>query len=206
MTRPPEPSARLRTSPDARGERTTSDVADHQALARSTSGDPEAFTRLVDRHAGSCLSAARQVLRDEKLAQEAVQEAYLDLWRCASRAETLPAPVASWLVMLTHRKAVDRVRSEQERLSSGVHLEPEARRTLLGEQTVALLHQVPDDQRRCLTLTYWGGYTLSETATLLDIPAATVAERCRLALQCLSLLVQQRGPDPRGEGPTGGRA
>ena len=197
MTPPPESSASFRTPRTAGPEQNATDVA---------------FSRLVDRHAGRCLSAARQVLRDEQLAQQAVQDAYLDLWRRASRVDALPAPLGPWLVMVTHRRAVDRVRAGQARpepteafpeLFSDEH---EAHRSLLGEQTVALLRQLPEEQRRCLVLAYWGGYTMTEIGAMLDIPAATVAARCRLALQCLSLLVQQGRPGPRVEGPTGGRA
>ncbi len=91
----------------------TNDAADHQALTDSMTGNPEAFTRLVERHASRCLTVARQVLIDEDMAQETVQDAHLDLWRHATRFDPVRSPLGPWLVMLTHRRAVDRVRTEQ---------------------------------------------------------------------------------------------
>gem|GEM_PF-4128445 len=65
--------------------KTLADALDRQALLDSVTGWPEAFARLVDRHTRRCPDEARRVLIDEHLAQASVQEAYLDLWRCASR-------------------------------------------------------------------------------------------------------------------------
>ena len=186
------------------------DAAEHQAMTDSVAGNSEAFTRLVDRHASRCLSVARQVLLDEHMSQDAVQEAYLDLWKHANRFDPVRSPIGPWLVMLTHRRAVDRVRFEQHRprptdaipdLSNDYNLEDEAHRTLLGAQTVELLRELPEGQRRCLMLSYWGGYTMTEIAKLMDIPVGTVKTRRRTALQRLRDLIRERGLDPRLDGP-----
>ena len=112
--------------------------------------------------------------------------------------------------MLTHRRAVDRVRFEQHRprptdaiadLSNDYNLEDEAHQTLLGAQTVELLRELPEGQRRCLMLAYWGGYTMTEIAKLTDTPVGTVKTRCRTALQRLRDLIRERGLDPRLDGP-----
>lgn len=90
--------------------KTLADALAQQALLDGVMGRPEAFARLVDRHTRRCLAEARRVLIDEHLAQDSVQEAYLDLRRHASRRDPERSAVEPWLVMLTHRRAVDRVR------------------------------------------------------------------------------------------------
>jgi len=77
------PIARL--APARCAGKTLADALDRRALLDIFTGRPEAFARLVDRHTRRCLAEARRVLIDEHLAQASVQEAYLDLWRYASR-------------------------------------------------------------------------------------------------------------------------
>ena len=143
--------------------RTLGDVADRQALLDSVNGRPEAFTRLVDRHTQRCLAVARRVLTDEHLAQDSVQEAYLDLWRHAGRHDPDCSAVDPWLVMLTHRRSVDRVRKEQRHprpaamvrdAPDHLDLQEQAERTLLGRRAAGLLRELPEAQRRCLVLAY----------------------------------------------------
>lgn len=183
------------------------DVADHQARKSTLTGDPGAFMELVGRHAGRCLRVARQVLRDEALAQDAVREAYLDLWRHAGRFDAARSITGPWLVNLTLRRAVHRVRLERARarppgavpdLPSEYNLKDETHLRLLGGQTAALLRELPEAQRRCLMLAYWGGYTMVEIGTLLDLPVGTVKTRCRTAVQRLQSLMHERGLDPPG--------
>jgi len=102
-----------RLAPARWAGKTLAEALDRQALLDSVTGRPGAFARLVDRHTRRCLAEARRVLIDEHLAQDSVQEAYLDLLRCASRHDPERSAVEPCLVMLTHRRAVDRVRKQQ---------------------------------------------------------------------------------------------
>lgn len=180
------------------------DAADQQALVDSATGNTEAFMPLAERHAQACLAVARQVLRDEEMAQDAVQEAYLELWRNASLFDPGRSLLGPWLVMLTHRRAVEKVRRGHQRpqpiellpiLVSESDLEEHTTTDLLGQQTVELLRELPGSQRDCLMLAYWGGYTMSEVSQLLDISVVTVMTRCRAALVRLGVLVRERGLD-----------
>lgn len=88
-------------------------LPDQAALARCAKGSGKALELLYERHATACLTRARAVLRDTNHAEDAVQEAFLVLWRNADRYDAQQCSVRSWLLMLTHRKAVDRARKEQ---------------------------------------------------------------------------------------------
>ena len=95
-------------------------VRDEQArdlVADCAAGDALALEALYRRHGGACLAHARRVVVDDHLAQDVVQEAFLDLWRHASRFDSQRSSARTWLLMLTHRRSVDRVRSEQRRRS-----------------------------------------------------------------------------------------
>lgn len=153
---------------------------------------------------GGLLGVARQVLRDEGTAQDALQQAYLDLWRQTSRYGPGRSAIGPWLVMLTHPRAVDRVRREQKGprpidrladLAGDVNVEEHTNTSVLGGQTVALLRRLPARQSQCLLLAYWDGYTMSEIAKGLDIPVGTVKSNCRMALQTLSLLLHEQESD-----------
>ena len=191
------------------------EAADQLALAQSAAGNSEAFMRLLDRHAAACLAVARQVLRDKDMADDAVQEAFLDLWRHAGRYDPGRYSIGPWLVMLSRRRAVDRVRHEQRRprpsghvldVASDFDLEEHTSSAILGQQTVALLRQLPASQRQCLVLAYWGGYTMREIAIRLDIPVGTVKTRCRTALGSLRVLLHEQDLDVRGASARTGAA
>lgn len=113
------------------------------------------------------------------MAQDTVQHVYLELWRNASLFDPTRSPIGPWLVMRTHHRAVDRVRQERKRarphdeipdLTSEFDLDEHSTTTILGEQTVELLRELPEGQRQCLMLAYWSGYTMTDIARRRDIP------------------------------------
>lgn len=171
--------------------------ADTACVAACATGDSAGLEALYEQYAGSCLRHARSVLVDQHHAEDAVQEAYLELWRNASRFDPRRSSVRSWLMMLTHRRAVDRVRVEQRRQTS--LLTPEldpideqlgpgelALVALAGEQTRQALESLTPCKRQAIVLAYWGGYTQREIAVLTKTPIGTVKTRMRSALQDLS--------------------
>ena len=96
--------------------------------------------------------------------------------------------------MLTHRRAVDRVRKEQGHprpiatvpdVTDDLDLQKQAQRNLLGRRATDLLRELPEAQRRCLALAYRGGNTMTEIAALTGVPTGTVKTRCRAALRKL---------------------
>lgn len=166
------------------------------AVAGCAAGDAEALEMLYIQHAPSCLALARSILLDVHHAEDAVQEAYLDLWRHASRFDCHRSSVRAWLLLLTHHKAVDRIRNEQARKT--VELVPEHDRAdqrpgpeaqamaeLSGRQVRQALVELPLTKLESVVLAYWGGYTQKEIAGLTNVPVGTVKSRMHWALKNL---------------------
>jgi RNA polymerase sigma-70 factor (ECF subfamily) len=182
-------------------------LADSATIARCAAGCSASLELLYDRHAATCLGHARSVLRDTDHAEDAVQEAFLDLWRHAHRYDARQCSVRSWLLMLTHRKAVDRVRSEQlrrttqlgpqdDRPDAAPSPDLQALTAVLGEQVRDALARLPHVKREALVLAYWGGYTQREIAALTDAPLGTVKTRMYCALKDLHAVLSR---PPEGE-------
>jgi RNA polymerase sigma-70 factor (ECF subfamily) len=143
----------------------------------------------------SCYGLARSVVRDPDMAQDVVQEAFLEHWRNAN-FDASRSTHRRWLLMLTHRKAVDRVRYEQLRTCAPLEAAPEPESTrrgpddlamasLLAPKVRAALATLPTVQQRVLALAYWGGHTQAEIASITHTPLGTVKTRTRNALIAL---------------------
>ena len=180
----------------------TTAEADAASVAACAGGDSAALETLYEQYAGSCLRHARSILVDQHHAEDAVQEAYLELWRNAARFDPSRSSVRSWLLMLTHRRAVDRVRVEQHRRTSLLtpELDPAddgpgpgelALVALAGEQARQALEALTPPKRQAIVLAYWGGYTQREIATMTATPIGTVKTRMRSALQDLGSGLQR---------------
>ncbi|GAA3820994.1 ECF RNA polymerase sigma factor SigK [Nocardioides panacisoli] len=160
-------------------------------LQRSARGDRAAFAELYDATAPRAHGLAVRVVRDPAQAEEVTQEAYLDVWRTASRFDPELGSALTWLLTIVHRKAVDRVRSaeasgrreatyhhrnqtiDHDATAEAAHASLEARRVR------AALTQLTDVQREAIELAYFGGYTHTEVAALLDLPVGTAKTRIR---------------------------
>ena len=177
--------------------RSRDDAADASRVRQCARGEGHALEELYANHAGSCLSLARSILLDPHHAEDAVQEAFLDLWRHAERFDSQQSSARSWLLLLTHRKAVDRVRSEERRKTSALvpghdayedeRPGPEAQvmTALLGDRTREALADLPAVKREALVLAYWGGYTQREIAAITATPIGTVKSRMHTAMNDL---------------------
>lgn len=178
----------------ARGEPAPVDALarmdDRALVARVTEGDGHALEALYGRYGRACYGLARRILADEQLAQDAVQEVFLTVWRDASRFDAAKGGFSTWLMTMTHHKAVDAVRREEnlrKRRSSADVLETtespapavdDAVWSLLRRERVrAVLGTLPEPQREALTLAYFGGYTQREIAGLTSTPIGTVKTR-----------------------------
>jgi len=160
-------------------------------LQRSARGDRAAFAALYDATAARVHGLALRVVRNPAQAEEVTQEAFLEIWRTASRYDPERGSALSWLMTITHRKAVDRVRSaeatsrrdltyhhrnqsiDHDTTAESAHASLEARRIR------SALTQLTEVQREAIELAYFGGYTHTEVATLLDLPVGTAKTRIR---------------------------
>ncbi len=160
-------------------------------LQLSARGDEAAFARLYDATAPRTYGLALRVVRDPAQAQEVTQEAYLEIWRTASRFDRAKGSAISWLMTITHRKAVDRVRSAEaaSRRDTTYHdtTQPiahdstaDAAETKLEARRVrTALTGLTAVQREAITLAYYGGYTHTEVASMLGLPIGTAKTRIR---------------------------
>ena len=162
-----------------------------ELLRLSARGDQQAFARLYDATSARVFGLAVRVVRDPAQAEEVTQEAFLEIWRTASRFDPGRGSPLAWLLTITHRKAVDRVRSaeaatrrdttyheqnqpvEHDSTAEAAHASLEAHRV---RGALAALTEV---QREAVGLAYLGGYTHTEVATMLDLPVGTAKTRIR---------------------------
>src|SRR5215204_3517241 len=168
------------------GRRRTRDRSDEELLEAIGAGDEAALAALYDRFGRVAYGVALRVLRDQALAEDAVQEAFLAVWRSAGSYRRERAKPSTWLLTLVHRRAVDLVRREDRRRAERLDEPPEdvgvavPEEAQLRERRVAVqaaLGTLPADQRQALELAYYGGYTQSELADHLGVPLGTVKSR-----------------------------
>jgi len=161
-------------------------LSDEALVALVARSDETALAELYDRIGGIAYGLAFRVLRDESLAEDAVQEAFLGLWRTAGSFVPERAKASTWLLTLVHRRAVDLVRREQRRRSDPLEDAPEpttdsaeddAWLRLERERVQGALAQLPDQQREAIELAYYGGFTQSELADRLGQPLGTIKSR-----------------------------
>jgi RNA polymerase sigma factor (sigma-70 family) len=161
-------------------------LSDEALVALVSRSDESALAELYDRIGGTAYGLAYRVLRDEALAEDAVQEAFLGLWRSAGSFVPERAMASTWILTLVHRRAVDVVRREQRRRTEPLEAAPEpaegsaeeaAWLRLDRERVQAALAQLPDQQREAIELAYYGGYTQSELADRLGQPVGTIKSR-----------------------------
>jgi RNA polymerase sigma-70 factor (ECF subfamily) len=160
-------------------------------LSRSARGDEAAFADLYDATAARLYGLAVRVVRDPAQAEEVTQEAYLQAWRSCAQFDPARGSALSWLMTLTHRRAVDRVRSAEaagrnettyhqrthetphDTTAEAAHTSWEARRVRSALETLTPV------QQEAVQLAYLGGYTHTEVATMLDLPVGTAKTRIR---------------------------
>jgi RNA polymerase sigma-70 factor, ECF subfamily len=161
-------------------------MSDEALVALAARSEQSALAELYDRYGRTAYGLALRVLRDQSLAEDAVQEAFLTIWRTASRFVPERGKASTWILTLVHRRAVDTVRREQRRRADSLELadepsvegvEEDAWLRLQRERVQAALRHLPDTQREALELAYYGGFSQSELAERLGQPLGTIKSR-----------------------------
>ena len=182
-------------------------LSDEAVVALIARSDEQALAELYDRFGRVAYGLARRILRDESLAEDAVQDAFLTAWRRADTFMPERAKASTWLLTLVHRRAVDLVRREDSRRAEPIDETAEAPAAGTAEDVVWLrlerervqsaLQQLPDQQREALELAYYGGFSQSELAERLGQPIGTIKSRMFSGLGRLRDLLAEPEPGER---------
>jgi RNA polymerase sigma-70 factor, ECF subfamily len=181
---PPDPTA-------ARpGLTTEADLA--AAIGLVARGDTAAFDAVYEQVAASVFGIVRRVIRDPAQSEEVTQDVLLEIWRTAAKFDATRGSAMAWVMMVAHRRAVDRVRSaqkesERERRTATATIPYDevteaVESNIERERVRRCLNTLTELQRESVNLAYYGGYTYGQVASLLGVPAGTVKTRMRDAL------------------------
>jgi RNA polymerase sigma-70 factor, ECF subfamily len=173
------------------------DDADREVLELVSSGQLDALQELYDRYRTMAYSIALRITSDASLAEDVVQDAFLGVWRNASRYVAGRGSVKTWLLSIVHHRAVDAVRRrrptvelpEREDVPPPALTLPDIWHDVAAgldrEAIAAALATLSDVQREAIELAYWGGLTQQEIAERTGTPLGTVKSRVRLGLLAL---------------------
>ena len=176
---------------------------DERLLERVAGGDHDAFEILYRRYARPVLALAQRRLGDSGKAEEALQEAFVSVWRSASTYRQERGAATAWLFAVARNAIADRGRRRQEPLladppdrpSPDAGPDAQAEHEWLRWQVHAALEKLPENERELIVLAYWGGLSQSEIAARLETPLGTVKTRTRTALSRLASLLEEEPVD-----------
>lgn len=166
-------------------------------LRRVARGDAAAFAVFYDQTKTRVYGLVTRVLRDTGYSEETTQEIYIEVWRGASQFDSTKGSALAWLLTMAHRRAVDRVRSEQagsqrESRYGVANVVPDS--DVVAESAIAgderrrvadCLQGLTDAQRECVELAYYGGLTYVEVSQRLATNLSTIKSRIRDGLRGL---------------------
>jgi RNA polymerase sigma-70 factor (ECF subfamily) len=172
------------------------DLADEDLMQLVQRAEASAFEVVYDRHAGAAFSLAYRMCGARQLAEEVVQEAFLSIWRSGARYDRSRGSVRTWILGITHHRAIDALRrgvvqdrhraSDEgiaERFEAEERTDAEVARREEALEVRGALEELPAEQRRAIELAYYGGFTQSEIAEMLNVPIGTVKGRMRLGME-----------------------
>jgi RNA polymerase sigma-70 factor (ECF subfamily) len=173
-------------------------LADEDLMQLVRQGDAAAFDVVYERHATAAFSLAYRMMGRRGAAEDVVQEAFLSLWRSGARYDHTRGSVRTWVLGIVHHRAIDALRrgirhesrraSDEgidERFEADDRTDLQAARREEAAQVRTALASLPAEQSRAIELAYFGGFSHSEIADMLQTPVGTVKGRIRLGLEKL---------------------
>lgn len=159
--------------------------------------DPAAFEVFYDRHGGAAYSLAHRIVGNPAMAEDVTQEVFLSIWRSEAGFDRTRGSVRSWALGIVRNRAIDALRRESsraprldfddeavlERRPAQQRTEEEALRRETARNLRGALEELPNEQSKVIELAYYGGFTHSEIARMLNMPLGTVKGRMRLGLE-----------------------
>ena len=179
------------TNDDQRDAASTAPAINDDLLARVATGDQAAFAQLYDNMAPRVLGLVKRLLRDHSQSEEVTQEIFLEIWQNATRYDSSKGGASGWILTMTHRRAVDRVRASQASRDRDVkigirdyesdydNVSETVQVRIEHERVERAMSRLTELQRQAVTLAYYGGLSHSEVAEKLSVPIGTVKTRLR---------------------------
>ena len=190
-------------------------LADEDLMELVRAGDPRAIEVIFDRHISPAYSLAFRMCGRQAMAEDIVQEAFLSLWRSGARYDPARGSVRSLVLAAVRNRAIDAFRRESvtssrdvanekaaAELPSSERIDFEVERREDARRIRAALEELPIEQRQVIELAYFGGFSHSEIARMLDLPPGTVKGRMRLGLSKMRLAFADPPSIAVGGGPT----
>ena len=171
-------------------------LADEDLMQLVRRGEAAAFEVVYERHCSAAFSLAYRMCGARSQAEDVVQEAFLSLWRSGARYDRARGSVRTWVLGIVHNRAIDTLRRSvdhdrrrasdegiEERFEARDRTDVEVARLDEAEEIRQALTSLPAEQSRVIELAYFGGFTQSEIASMIDAPIGTVKGRMRLGLE-----------------------
>jgi RNA polymerase sigma-70 factor (ECF subfamily) len=171
-------------------------LADEDVMQLVRRGDARAFEIVYERHSAAAFSLAYRMMGTRSGAEDVTQDAFLSLWRSGARYDRARGSVRTWVLGIVHNRAIDALRratvhdrrragdeSIEERFEAPERTDMEAARREEAGTVRGALSTLPADQCQVIELAYFGGFTHTEIADMLDAPVGTIKGRMRLGLK-----------------------
>jgi RNA polymerase sigma-70 factor, ECF subfamily len=171
-------------------------LADEDVMQLVRRGDARAFEVIYDRHSPAAFALAYRMMGTRAGAEDVTQDAFLSMWRSGSRYDRARGSVRTWVLGIVHHRAIDALRRAtvhsrrqagdegiEERFEARERTDVEAARREEAGTVRTALDTLPADQCQVIELAYFGGFTHTEIAEILDAPVGTIKGRMRLGLR-----------------------
>jgi RNA polymerase sigma-70 factor (ECF subfamily) len=171
---------------------------DEVLLTRLCERDPDALDALYTRYGRTAFALAYRVLGNPEAAEDAVQEAFLSVWRAAETYQQARGSARGWLLSVVRNRAIDVLRAREARPKVGATLDQitslaadesdpadDALKRVEAVKVREALAALPEEQRRTIELAFFSGLSYPEVAARMGAPLGTVKSRMRLALERL---------------------
>jgi RNA polymerase sigma-70 factor, ECF subfamily len=171
-------------------------LADEELMGLVAQGNAGAFEAVYDRHGSVAFSLAYRMAGNRNVAEDITQEAFLSIWRSRTRYAPERGSVRTWVLGIVHHRSIDALRRNtvhdkrrasaegiEERQEAPERTDAEAVRREEARTVHAALEGLPSEQSRVIELAYFGGFTHSQIAEMLEMPIGTVKGRMRLGLE-----------------------
>ena len=173
-------------------------LSDERLMRLVANLDAAAFEVLYDRHVAAVYGLCRRMVRSGAQADDICQEAFLSIWRSGGRYDPARGNVRSWMLSITHNRAIDQIRRSRrhddrqmqddtlaEQVAAADSTDAEALGRIAADDAGKALRCLPDKQRAVIEMSFYSGFSHAEIADRLDIPLGTVKGRMRLGLEKL---------------------